>query len=182
MYEVYFYFRDFLRFGFFFNCRFIDEKVDGFKLMEIFWIQSWFISRVFSIDERKILFQVENKFKIVGEVVSLIRVKCLVLMITFKDVRINGFVVTLVFVEFEMIIEGFGCLYFLSIVFRDFLYFLLLVGLQGLILQLLEEQGQVYFVLVFQGKFFNYYNYCILICLQLWGKEKYVCLVCFQDV
>lgn len=154
MYEDNFYFRDFLRFGFFFNCRFIDEKVDGLKLMEIFWIQSWFVSRVFSIDERKILFQVENKFKIVGEVVLLTRVKCLVLMITFKDVRINGFVVTLVFVEFEMIIEGFGCLYFLSIVFQGFFIFFVVSGVVGVDFIVIGGIGIGIYCISFFGKIF----------------------------
>lgn len=114
-YQVYLYYRDFLRLGSPLNCRSIDEKVDGPKSMETSWTQSWPISRASSIDERKTPLQVENKLKTAGEAVPLTRVKCLVSMTTPKDARINGSAVTPAFVEFEMTTEGFGCLYLPSI-------------------------------------------------------------------
>ena len=42
---------------------------------------------------------------------SLARVKCLVSMTTPRDVRLHGATITPAFVEFDMSVEGFGCLY-----------------------------------------------------------------------
>ncbi|XP_023930684.1 WD repeat and FYVE domain-containing protein 3 [Lingula anatina] len=50
-----------------------------------------------------------------GKLVPLTRVKCLVSMTTPRDVRFHGSLVTPPFVQFDMNVEGFGCLYLPSI-------------------------------------------------------------------
>lgn len=45
-----------------------------------------------------------------------IRVKCVVFMIILRDVRVYGVIDCLFFVEFDMSVDGFGCLFFLVIV------------------------------------------------------------------
>lgn len=53
-----------------------------------------------------------------GGVVLFIRVKCVVFMIILRDVRVYGVIDCLFFVEFDMSVDGFGCLFFLVIVLQ----------------------------------------------------------------
>jgi len=50
-----------------------------------------------------------------GGPVLLTRVKCLVSMTTPRDIRLHGAAITPSFVEFDMRLEGFGCMYLPSI-------------------------------------------------------------------
>ncbi|MGH0189040.1 UNVERIFIED_CONTAM: hypothetical protein FKN15_033043 [Acipenser sinensis] len=50
-----------------------------------------------------------------GSTVPLTRVKCLVSMTTPHDIRLHGSAVTPAFVEFDMSLEGFGCLFMPSL-------------------------------------------------------------------
>lgn len=53
-----------------------------------------------------------------GGVVFLIRVKCVVFMIILRDVRVYGISDCFLFVEFDMNVDGFGCMFLFVIVLQ----------------------------------------------------------------
>ena len=65
--------------------------------------------------EKKAQNDINKKLKSNGGAVPLTRVKCLVSMTTPRDVRLHGATITPGFVEFDMSVEGFGCLFLPSI-------------------------------------------------------------------
>ncbi|MGH0178159.1 UNVERIFIED_CONTAM: hypothetical protein FKN15_076727 [Acipenser sinensis] len=122
--------RDFLRLGNPLNCGAWDKKLlkqyRVHKPSSVWYEAEMRNSMTMSMEGPDSVFAVNednNHYRISrslvrsaeGSTVPLTRVKCLVSMTTPHDIRLHGSAVTPAFVEFDMSLEGFGCLFMPSL-------------------------------------------------------------------
>ena len=106
--------RDFLRLGSPLSCRF-EEDVHQHEDSSFCHNLNATGSSSSVVESKYAGHVTESKLPSVGRPVPLTRVKCLVSMTTPGDIRILGVSAMPAFVEFDMAVEGFACLYLPSI-------------------------------------------------------------------
>lgn len=125
----------------------------------IIFLEGLGIDNVFSLYEDNYYWISKSLVKFVeGSIVFLIRVKCLVFMIILYDIRFYGLLVILVFVEFDILFEGFGCLFLFSLVFYNvFIVNIVMIGfIDGVVVSGIGF-GERFFFFFFGLSYFSWF-------------------------